>query len=338
MEIESNYSLKKYNTFNLDVKTRYFVEIEHTDELIYLLDKKEFQENESMIIGEGSNILFTKDYNGLIIKLQNKFIQKTGEDENSVYINVGAGVNWHTFVLYTINNNLGGIENLSLIPGTVGAAPIQNIGAYGQELKDSFYSCSFFNKEKKSFEIIENEKCNFSYRDSIFKNELKGKFIITNVTFRFNKKHFINFSYGNLEEELKKLNKTEFTIKDVSDAVIKIRKSKLPDPSEIGNAGSFFKNPVVEKKLFENIKEKFGEVPHFIQGEEKVKIPAAWLIEKCGWKGYRKGNIGVHLKQPLVLVNYGDGKGSEIKQLSEEIKNSVFEKFNILLEAEVTII
>lgn len=338
MEIESNYSLKKHNTFNLDVNTRYFVEIKDSAELNYLLETKEFQENETMIIGEGSNILFTKDYDGLIIKFQNNFIEKIDEDENFVFIKSGAGVNWHNFVLFSIENNWGGIENLSLIPGTVGAAPIQNIGAYGQELKDTFHSLSYFDKEKKIFQIINNDKCNFGYRDSIFKNELKGKFIITDVTFRLNKNYQLNFSYGTIEEELIKSGKKEFTIKDISDAVIKIRKSKLPDPTEIGNVGSFFKNPVVDLELFNSIKEKFENVPHFLQTNEKIKIPAAWLIEKCGWKGFRKGNIGVHVNQPLVLVNYGGGKGNEIKQLSEMVKDSVLEKFNILLEAEVTII
>lgn len=338
MKIELNYPLKKYNTFNLDVNSRYFVEIRNNDELLKLIETKEFQENNSMLLGEGSNVLFTKDFDGLIIKLQNNIIEKIDEDDNFVFIKAGAGVNWHNFVLNSLENNLGGIENLSLIPGTVGAAPIQNIGAYGQELKDTFYSLTYFDKEEKTFKIINNENCMFGYRESIFKKELKGKFIITDVTFRLNKKHQLNFSYGTIEEELKKTGKKKFTIRDVSNAVIKIRKSKLPDPAEIGNAGSFFKNPIVDIEIFNSIKQKFENVPHFIQLNEKVKIPAAWLIEKCRWKGYRKGNVGVHVNQPLVLVNYGGGKGSEIIELSEEIKNSVFEKFNILLEAEVTII
>lgn len=338
MKIETNYSLKKHNTFNLDVNSTFFSELKNIDELIELTENKIFRENIFLIIGEGSNILFTKNYEGLIIKLQFDSIQFLEEDENHVLVKVGAGFNWHNFVLYCIKKGWGGIENLSLIPGTVGAAPIQNIGAYGQEFKDTFYSLTYFDLIENKLKIIKKENCKFGYRDSIFKNELKGKFIITDVTFKLNKKHSLNYSYGTIEEELKKCGKKNFTIKDISDAVISIRKSKLPNPAEIGNAGSFFKNPIIENNLFEKIKLKFENVPSYPEKENKVKIPAAWLIEKCGWKGYRKGNIGVHEKQPLVLVNYGGGNGEEIKLLSDEIKKSVFEIFNIKLEAEVTII
>lgn len=339
MSIHTNYSLKNLNTFGIDAKANFFVNIKTEDDLKNLLALDEYKKEKKLILGSGSNILFTKDFDGLIIKLENKVISLEKEDNEFVYIKADAGVIWHDFVDFCLINNYGGVENLSLIPGTVGASPVQNIGAYGVELKDVFDSLSAINIETQEKKIFYKDDCNFNYRSSIFKNKLKNQYIITSVTFKLSKNPQINTSYGDINKFLQETGKKEFTIKDVSQAVCSIRASKLPDPKLIGNAGSFFKNPEIDFSLFEKIKQTFPLIPFYkVLDPQKVKIPAGWLIEQCGWKGKTFDNYGVHKNQALVLVNYGNAVGNDIYLLSEEIKKSIFDKFNINLETEVNII
>src|SRR3989304_6956994 len=338
MEIQKNFPLKKINTFGIDVNAKYFVNVESEDQLRGIFSDSKYSNLHRLILGGGSNILLTRDFSGLVIKVSIPGIKILEENEKSVFIEAGAGVVWHDLVSFSVKRNLGGIENLSLIPGTVGAAPIQNIGAYGQELKDSFYSLSAFNIKNHSTIEMNSAECKFGYRYSIFKNELREKFIITKVTLKLQKNPVLNIEYGNLNEELKKSGKESFSVKDVSDVICKIRQSKLPDPNFIGNAGSFFKNPEIPNPRFKILNEKFsGIIGHEIPGN-KTKIAAAWLIEQCGWKGKRFGDAGVYEKQALVLVNYSNAKGEEIFKLAEEIKESVQEKFGIFLQEEVRII
>lgn len=333
--IEENKSLKHLNTFGIDVKARYFAHCHTVSELQTLLS--EWSSKPVFILGGGSNIVFTKNVDGLVIQNSILGIEKINEDDEQVLIKAGAGENWHQFVLYCIENNYAGVENLSLIPGTVGAAPIQNIGAYGVELKDVFENAAYIkmgsgigNRES----VIHNHECHFGYRDSIFKNDLKNQAIITHVTFKLNKKPIFHTEYGAIKELIKD---KSLSIKTISDAVIKIRQEKLPDPKVIGNAGSFFKNPIVDENFFLAIQKKYPKIPHFSEKNEKVKIPAAWLIEQCGLKGKRFGNVGVHEYQALVLVNYGTGSGADIIQLSEHIQKTVREKFEIELTTEVNV-
>ncbi|MFZ0453136.1 MAG: UDP-N-acetylmuramate dehydrogenase, partial [Ignavibacteriaceae bacterium] len=287
--------------------------------------------------GGGSNILFTKDFEGLVIKISSNEIQIIQEDEESVFVKASAGVNWHDLVLYCAERNFGGVENLSLIPGKVGAAPIQNVGAYGQELKDSFYSLHGIFIDNLKEKTFYKDECRFAYRNSIFKKELKNQFIITDVTIRLSKHPAINISYGTVEEELKKKNLDEITIKDVSEVICEIRKSKLPDPSKIGNAGSFFKNPEISKKKFEELKIKFPGIIGYNTADDMIKIPAGWLIESAGLKEKRVGNTGTHPKQALVIVNYGNSTGEEILNFKDFIKETILERFGIELEEEVNI-
>jgi len=338
MNIIENYSLKERNTFGVDAKARYFVEIYSDNDLKEFLLLDEFKSSSKLILGGGSNILFTKDFPGTVIKISIPGIKISKEDEHNVILEAGAGEVWHELVLYCLDKNFGGIENLSLIPGTVGAAPIQNIGAYGQELKDVLESASGLFIEDGSRQTFNNNECRFSYRDSIFKNELKGKFIITTVVLRLCKKPVLNLQYGAVKNELEKLNLKEISIKNVSDVICMIRKSKLPDPEEIGNAGSFFKNPEIPELQFENLKKDYPDMIGYKLGNGNVKAAAGWLIEKCGWKGKRIGNTGAHAKQSLVLVNYGNATGKEILDLAIKIKESVNKKFNIELKEEVNII
>lgn len=335
--IYSSVNLKSLNSFGVEVVTNQFGTFKNIEELRALL--KEKGDSELLILGGGSNLLFTKNFNGLVIKNEIKGIDIVQEDDNRIIVKAGAGENWHEFVLKCIENNWGGIENLSLIPGNVGASPMQNIGAYGVEIKDVFHELEAFHIESGTIKLFKHQECNFGYRESVFKNTMKGQYIILNVSFELTKKnHQIKTSYGDILNELKRNEISLPTIKDVSNAIIAIRKSKLPDPKELGNAGSFFKNPIIEKSEFENLQKKHPKIPHYVINENQVKVPAGWLIEQAGWKGKKFNNFGVHNKQALVLVNYGGASGIEIYNLSTEILNDIQNKFNIKLEREVNII
>jgi len=333
--IRKNISLKKYNSFNIDVNAKEFVEVNSKDELIEIANKT--KDKNVLYLGGGSNILFTRDFDGIVIHLNIKGVQfeKTNSDETVVQAN--AGENWNNFVEFCIKNNLGGIENLSMIPGNVGSAPVQNIGAYGVELKDVFLTCEVFNKNDFSIKTYNLEDCKFEYRNSIFK-ENKSLIILSLRLKLKNKNHKINSSYGGINDELKKLKISKPTIKDISNVVCTIRKRKLPDPKKIGNAGSFFKNPVVKKDKLEWIKKYFNDVPSYKLDDKNYKIPAAWLIESAGLKGKELDGFGIHKTQPLVLVNYGGARGEDIYKLSLSIKEIIFKIFKIELETEVNII
>lgn len=333
--IRKNISLKKYNSFNIDVNAKEFVEVNSRDELIEIA--KRTKDKNVLYLGGGSNILFTRDFDGIVIHLNIKGVQfeKTNSDETVVQAN--AGENWNNFVEFCIKNNLGGIENLSMIPGNVGSAPVQNIGAYGVELKDVFLTCEVFNKNDFSIKTYNLEDCKFEYRNSIFK-ENKNLIILSLRLKLRNKNHKINSSYGGINDELKKLKISKPTIKDISNVVCSIRKRKLPDPKKIGNAGSFFKNPVVKKDKLEWIQKYFNDVPSYKLDDKNYKIPAAWLIESAGLKGKELDGFGIHKTQPLVLVNYGGAKGEDIYKLSLSIKEIIFKIFKIELETEVNII
>lgn len=336
MQIQQNISLKQFNTFGIDVAARYFAAFSSTEELTELLIS--VSRAPTLILGGGSNILFTKNYDGWVLKNKIKGIELIKEDEHYLYVRAGAGENWHQFVSYSIQRNWAGVENLSLIPGEVGASPMQNIGAYGVELKEVFDELDAFHlKDKKVYRLSVND-CKFGYRDSIFKNKYKGQFVILNVTFRLNKIPRFNISYGAIEEELERMGVKKLSIKAISQAVINIRTSKLPDPAKIGNAGSFFKNPEISKSKFLSLKGKFPELPGYENPDGMVKLAAGWMIEQCGWKGFRKGDAGCHEKQALVLVNYGNASGKEIEELAEKILQSVKQKFGIQLEREVNIV
>jgi UDP-N-acetylmuramate dehydrogenase len=337
MQVQENFQLKKYNTFGIDVLAKYFSRFTSKEELELLLDDSKSIAH-VMILGGGSNMLFTKNFEGLLLKNDIPGIALVNEDEDHVYVQAGAGVNWHSFVMYCVDHNYGGVENLSLIPGNVGASPMQNIGAYGAEIADVFYMLEAFHVEKKVQQTFTMADCEFGYRDSIFKRKYKGMFAILNVTFCLRKNPVFNISYGAIEEELKRIQVDKLSIKAISDAVINIRTSKLPDPALVGNAGSFFKNPEINKLEFHNLKRIEPGVPFYKINDDTFKIPAGWLIEQCGWRGYRKGDAGCYEKQALVLVNYGNAKGEEILDLSEEIKASVLKKFGIVLQTEVNII
>jgi UDP-N-acetylmuramate dehydrogenase len=338
LPIQENVSLKLLNTFGIEAKANYFVLIQNIKELEELLSNTTFHNIPKLILGDGSNILFTKNYEGLVIKNAIKGISLLNEDDNYVWIQVGAGENWHEFVMYCIQHGYGGAENLSLIPGTVGAAPIQNIGAYGVELKDIFFQLEAINLEDGSIRIFTNKECQFGYRDSIFKNSLKQQFVISSVVFRLHKSPKLNTEYSVLKDALQHMPLEKINIKAISDAIIDIRRNKLPNPKILGNAGSFFKNPTITHHHFMKIQKKYPTIPHFIQSDDSIKINAAWLIEQCGWKGKRLGNVGTYEKQALVLVNYGKGKGTEVLELATQIQKSVLHQFEILLESEVFLI
>lgn len=339
MQVQKDFSLKKYNTFGINAIAKYYSTFFNKDELQSIIENNK-NITTKMILGGGSNILFTRDYDGLVLKNEISGMNIIKEDKNYVYIKAGGGVKWHNLVMFCVNQNLGGLENLSLIPGNVGASPMQNIGAYGVEIKDVFHELEAFHLKEKEVQRFSGDDCRFGYRDSVFKNRFKDEFAILNVTYRLRKDPVFNISYGALRAELEKMKIDHLTVKAVSDAVINIRTSKLPDPSLIGNAGSFFKNPVITGQRLSEIQKSHEEeeVPFYKTDEEHAKIPAAWLIEKCGWKGYRKGDAGCYETQALVLVNYGNATGKEIYDLSEEIKISVREKFEIDLEREVNIL
>jgi UDP-N-acetylmuramate dehydrogenase len=337
MNIQENISLLPFNTFGIDKNARFFAIANSPEEVKQLLFKAKEMDLPIFILGGGSNILLTNDIEALVIKIEIKGFELTEEDEHDVLIKVGAGENWHDFVIHCIQNNYAGVENLSLIPGTVGASPMQNIGAYGVEIKEVFDRLEAIDRKTLEPRTFSSPECRFGYRESVFKNELKDRFIITHVVFRLSKSAHINDGYGAIRQILVEKGIQYPTIKDISEAVIEIRRSKLPDPAIIGNAGSFFKNPTVSVLSFEKIKSEFPNVPGF-PNEDGIKIPAAWLIEQAGWKGKRFGNIGVHQFQPLVLVNYGGGDGNEIKDLSKKIQDSVQEKFDLFLQPEVNFI
>lgn len=332
--IRENYSLKAFNTFGIDQNAEYFAEIQTNDELIAILKSEQWQNKPYLILGGGSNILLCGDIKGLVIKINTKGIEHKISN-NDVFVTAQAGEIWHDFVCKCVQNNWGGIENLSLIPGCVGASPIQNIGAYGVEVKDVIHNVEVLNIHTLTIENFNNSDCKFGYRESVFKNEYKGKYIVTSVTYKLTKNPSINSSYGAINDILLRKNISNPTIADISNAIIEIRQSKLPDPKVIGNAGSFFKNPEVEEIVYSKIKESYPDVPSFQGTNNLIKVPAGWLIEKAGWKGRTFENYGVHKNQALVLVNYGNAKGIDIKNLASEIQNDVFIKFGIKLQNEV---
>jgi UDP-N-acetylmuramate dehydrogenase len=338
MTIQENVSLKSYNTFGIDAIAKYFASFNSLTELEEILNSKLQTPNPKLILGGGSNILLTKNFDGIVLKNEVKGIEVIKEDDGHVYVKAGAGENWHQFVLYCVENNYAGVENLSLIPGNVGASPMQNIGAYGVEIKDVFYELEAFHKRDGVVQKFSLRDCEFGYRESVFKNKYKGQFVITSVTYRLNKKPSFNTSYGAIEQELGKTGVNELSIQAISQAVINIRTSKLPDPKEVGNAGSFFKNPIISNEQYLELKENFPGIVAFPSGNHHTKLAAGWLIEQCGWKGYRKGDAGCYPKQALVLVNYGKATGEEIFDLSEEIIESVKKTYGVILEREVNIV
>lgn len=338
MTIQENVSLKPYNTFGVDADAKYFAEVNSAEQLTEVL-KHSNPQNPLLFLGGGSNLLLTKNFEGLAIRLNLKGINEQIINDNEVFVTANAGENWHQFVIFCLEKNYGGLENLSLIPGNVGTSPMQNIGAYGTEIKDIFESCKVLNLETLEMEIFDLDKCRFGYRDSIFKQEGKGKYVILEVTFQLTTKtHRINVEYGAIQSELENMEIINPTIQDVSKAVINIRQSKLPDPKEIGNAGSFFKNPTIPLAQYETLKQKFENIPGYPNGD-LVKVPAGWLIEQCGWKGKQIGNVASHKLQALVIINAtGNATGKEIFDFSTMIIDSVKEKYGIELEREVNII
>ena len=332
--MQENFSLSAYNTFGLDAKARYFESLNGVDQLNDLNSLPSFK-SRRLILGGGSNILLTKDFDGIVLfnNLQGMNIVK--EDESTIFLKVGAGEVWHELVLYAIANGFGGIENLSLIPGRVGASPMQNIGAYGVELKDVFYELEAWNIDKEQLETFNSDQCQFGYRESVFKNNYKDQYLILNVTFQLSKHPKINVSYGAIIDTLEEMSISNPSIKEVSDAVIAIRSSKLPNPAEIGNAGSFFKNPVIGNTQVAQLKQTYPNMPSYHVDEDSTKVPAGWLIEQAGWKGKSFGKYGVHKNQALVLVNYGGAKGNDIKDLAYDIQKDIAAKFGIVIEPEV---
>lgn len=336
MQISRNVDLTPYNSFHVKAYANYFASFTSQEELLRLLTAKT-DGLPVMILGGGSNTLFTQDFNGWVLKNDIPGIEIVREDGDHVWLSAGAGVNWHQVVRYAVARNWGGLENLSLIPGNTGASPMQNIGAYGVEVKDVFEELEAFHLLEKQSRKFTNVDCRFGYRNSIFKQEYKGMFAILKVTFRLSKKAVLHTDYGAIREELKKMNVLEYSVKSISEAVIRIRQNKLPDPAKVGNAGSFFKNPVVSNRQFEALQKEFTTIPFYTIDSDRVKIPAAWLIEQTGFKGYRKGDAGCHERQPLVLINYGNASGAEIVALANQIREAVEKKFSIDLEREVNV-
>lgn len=335
--ISNNRSLKKFNTFGIEAKAKAFVSIENTSELHTIL--KENTDQDKFILGGGSNMLLTQDIDKLVIHINSQGKKLIKEDQDHVWVEFQGGENWHDIVLWCIDHNYGGIENMSLIPGNIGTAPIQNIGAYGVELKDTFCSCQAIHIKDFHTQHFTAADCQFGYRESVFKNELKGQYIITAVTLKLTKHtHQLNTNYGIINEELEKQGINNPTIKDISNAVIAIRRSKLPDPKEIGNSGSFFKNPIIATTHFLEVQKQFPDIPHYVLSDTLTKIPAGWLIEQAGFKGKRIGDAGVHTKQALVLVNYGNASGQDILNLAHTVQKEVANKFNIQIDTEVNIL
>lgn len=338
MLIQQNINLLPYNTFHIEAFARYFAAVHNVDELQELLQAKAAQQQPVLVLGGGSNLLFTSDFDGLVIKNELMGIDIVQDDEDYVYVRAGAGENWHRFVLYCVERGLGGVENLSLIPGSTGASPIQNIGAYGVEIKDVFHELEAFHLLDGETRHFSKEACAFGYRESVFKKKYRGEFIILHVTFRLLKRPRFNTSYGALQQELEKEGVQELSIRAISDAVIRIRQSKLPDPAVIGNAGSFFKNPEVDTAFYQQLKKDYEAMPGYPAAAGKTKLAAGWLIEQCGWKGFRRGDAGCYNKQALVLVNWGKASGAEVYAVSQQIVESVQHKFGVALEREVNVI
>ena len=338
MNLQENISLTLLNTFHIAAKARYYSLIKDEHTLQQLLKNPFLQNLPKLVLGGGSNILFVKDFEGWVIQMALEGIQQVAADSNHVLLRVGAGVPWHNLVLYCVEKGYAGIENLSLIPGTVGAAPIQNIGAYGVELRDVFESLEAIEISTGTIKKFTKEDCAFGYRDSIFKNSLQGQYIIMYVTLRLSKQPTFHTSYGALQEVLAAKGVKQVSIQAISEAVIHIRQQKLPDPRLIGNAGSFFKNPVVDQQVANRIKNEYPSLPIYPQADDQVKLSAAWLIEQCGWKGYRRGAVGVYPHQALILVNYGGALGQEIYELAQDIQQSIAQKFGIQLVPEVNVI
>ena len=337
MTIQNNFSLKKHNTFGIEAKAKQFVAVHSIEDLKTIL--QEHQSEPKFILGGGSNMLLTQDIQALVIHIDLKGKKVLREDDDFVWVESQAGENWHEFVLWTIDQNFGGLENMSLIPGNVGTTPVQNIGAYGTEIKDTFVSCDAMTIATQEMKTFSKEDCHFGYRESIFKHEAKDQFIITSVIFKLTKRnHKINTSYGDITKELEKQNVVTPTLKDISNAVIAIRQSKLPDPKELGNSGSFFKNPIIPTAQYERAQALHPEMPHYVISETEVKVPAGWLIERAGFKGKRFGDAGIHKNQALVLVNYGNATGQEILSVSKDIQQTIFDTFGIAIEAEVNVI
>ncbi len=336
-KIHTNFSLKNFNTFGIEAKARQFVAVASVAELTSVL--KQHQDDKKFILGGGSNMLLTQDIDALVIHIDLKGKKVIQENEDYVWVECQAGENWHEFVLWTLAQNYGGLENMSLIPGNVGTTPVQNIGAYGAEIKDTMTSCEAIKIDTFETKTFSNADCHFGYRESIFKQDVKDQYIITSVVFQLTKRnHKINTAYGDIQSELAKNGIENPTIQDVSAAVIAIRKSKLPDPKELGNSGSFFKNPILLKSDFEKIHVQFPNMKYYDVSETEVKVPAGWLIEQAGFKGKRFGDAGIHKNQALVLVNYGNATGQEILAVSKDIQKTIYEKFGIQIEAEVNVI
>ncbi len=338
IRILENISLKNFNTFGVEVKARYFAVISCYDELRSLIQERKPAEKKLLIMGGGSNLLFTGDFNGLILRNEIKGIEIVEETDQHVFVKVGGGESWSDFVDSTVRKGWGGLENLSLIPGTTGAAPVQNIGAYGVEQKDAFVSLEACNLTTGKICTYNRPECNFGYRSSLFKTAEKGKWCVLNIIYRLQKKPELNLGYAPLRKAFEDKPSEQITIKAVCDAVKNIRRSKLPDPQTLGNAGSFFKNPVIGKEKFNRLQRKFPKIPFYRLKNGNVKIPAGWLIEQCGWKGKRVGNAGVHHQQALVIVNFGRATGEEILQLANAIQYDVSQQFGIGLEPEVLIL
>lgn len=340
LNIQSHVSLKPYNTFGIDANARYLVEINSEEDLQTLLQLTEFVDQPKLILGGGSNLLLCHDFDGLVVKINIKGIEIIREEEDHVFLTVGAGVNWHQLVLFCVSHGFAGLENLSLIPGTVGAAPMQNIGAYGVELEQAFESLSAIHVLTGQKKTFTHADCSFGYRESVFKRELKGQYIITCVTFQLDKKPTFHTRYGAIQETLVEMGVPDdrLSIKAISEAVIRIRRSKLPDPAQIGNAGSFFKNPEIPQSQFDALKAVYPNLPGYPMGNDRVKIPAGWLIEQAGWKGHRAGDAGVHAKQALVLVNYGNATGNDILLLAKKIQESVLATFGVKILPEVNVV
>lgn len=338
MQLLSDISLLPLNTFHIKARARYFAEVRSVADILEIQATTIFKDNERLILGGGSNMLLTGNFDGLVIKVSIPGIELEREDLHHYYVKANAGVVWHEFVLYCIEHGYAGVENLSLIPGQVGAAPMQNIGAYGVELKDVCVAVEALDINTGTITTFSNADCEFGYRESVFKHRLRDQYIITAVHFRLNKTPKLNISYGDIKATLDEMNVFDYTIKAISDAVVKIRSSKLPNPAELGNAGSFFKNPTVSFEKCSELIAKYPLMPHYPQPGGDVKLPAGWLIEQCGWKGKRVGNTGSHAKQALVLVNYGNATGHEVYQLAMDIKQSVMDKFGVEINPEVNLI
>ncbi|GAB3944796.1 UDP-N-acetylmuramate dehydrogenase [Spirosoma harenae] len=340
LNIESHVSLKPYNTFRIDANARYWVDITNEEDLQTLLQLSEFLDTPKLILGGGSNVLLCRNFDGLVVKVSLQGLEIVREDDTHVYLKVGAGMVWHDLVMFCVNRGYAGVENLSLIPGTVGAAPMQNIGAYGVELEQVFESLTAVHSTTGEKRTFTHADCEFGYRESVFKRALKGQYIITSVTLQLDKQPTFHTRYGAIQETLTEMGISEdkLTIKAISEAVMRIRRSKLPDPAQIGNAGSFFKNPEIPKAQFDALQIAYPTLPGYPLGDKVVKVPAGWLIEQAGWKGYRSGDAGVHAKQALVLVNYDSATGDQILALAQQVQKSVQEKFGITISPEVNVV